>query len=113
MTTIYIDGLRLEKTCSACPEQYEVFEGESQVAYLRLRHGEFRADVPSCGGHTVYYTTSMRGDGSFEPDERDFFLNAAIASVRRWMQLSDNQRSQVIDDTRIAVMAFIRCQTKE
>jgi hypothetical protein len=27
-------------TCPACPEQYDVFVGDKQVAYVRLRYGE-------------------------------------------------------------------------
>ena len=39
-----INGYRLILTCGACPEQYDVFDGDRQVGYLRLRHGHFRAD---------------------------------------------------------------------
>lgn len=27
-------------TCPACPEQYTIFVGDKQVAYVRLRYGE-------------------------------------------------------------------------
>lgn len=71
--------LDLYKTCSACPEQYDVYLNGQCVAYLRLRHGRFRADVPF--GHTVYESTDMEGDGSFETDERDKFLTEACEAI--------------------------------
>lgn len=86
---IMIQGYRLEKTCSACPEQYDVYAGEEIVAYFRLRHGHFRVDVPDCGGETIY-TASPKGDGIFEDDERVMYLTSAILAVqeyyinRRW-----------------------------
>lgn len=88
---IMIHGYRLERTCAACPEQYDVWAGEHQVAYLRLRHGHFRVDVPDCGGSTVYHA-SPHGDGAFTDDERVKFLSEAIAAVqdyyinRKWQE---------------------------
>lgn len=34
-----IMGLGFEKTCGACPEQYDVYNTEGKVAYIRLRYG--------------------------------------------------------------------------
>ena len=83
---IVIDGLRLVLTCFACPEQYDVFDGRGrQVGYLRLRHGWFRADVPRCGGETVY-AASPRGDGIFDDDERHHYLSEAVSEIRKWIK---------------------------
>lgn len=71
--------LRLVQTCSACPEQYDVYLGDKEVAYFRLRHGFFRADVPA-GGETVY-SARTRGEGMFEDDERHAHLQAACRAV--------------------------------
>jgi hypothetical protein len=80
---LLIDGLRLVLTSSACPEQYDVFDGDKQVGYLRLRHGYFRADVPDCGGDTVY-ESETRGDGCFiDYEERDEELGKAVAAIRK------------------------------
>lgn len=79
---IEINGLRLVCTCSACPEQYDVFDGDTQVGYLRLRHGWFRADVPICGGEMVY-DAYPRGDGAFEDDERMHYLTEAVAAIQK------------------------------
>lgn len=72
--------LKLVKTCSACPEQYDVFtpEGE-EIGYLRLRHGGFRVDyLPT--DETVYYA-EPKGDGCFESDERDYYLSKACEAL--------------------------------
>lgn len=80
---IEIDGVgfELHLTCSACPEQYDVFRNNRRVGYLRLRHGVFRADVPDCGGETVYEAYPL-GDGEFFGDERDGFLHAAVKAIK-------------------------------
>ena len=49
-----IKGLWFKLTCGACPEQYDVFRGDEQVAYVRLRFGRLRVDIPDAGGETVY-----------------------------------------------------------
>lgn len=80
---IFIHGYRLQKTCYACPEQYDVYAGEHQVAYLRLRHGCFLADVPKCGGKNVY-GSYPKGDGMFEDDERQQELTNAVLAVQKY-----------------------------
>lgn len=88
-----IDGLHLKCTCSFCPEQYDVFDGGKQVAYMRLRHGEFRVDFPDIVGVAIFLGNPF-GDGQFESDEREAYLTAAIAEVRRWMAMSAEERKQ-------------------
>lgn len=76
-----IDGYFLQRTSTACPEQYDVLnEDNEQVGYLRLRHGSFRADVPDCGGETVYMS-NPRGDGMFEDYERMTELTNAVRAI--------------------------------
>jgi len=85
-----IHGYRLQLTCHACPEQYDVFDDlGQQVAYFRLRHGGFRVDVPDVGGETIY-TANPEGDGIFTREERVRYLTEAVLAVqeyyinRRW-----------------------------
>ena len=86
---VMIHGYRLQQTCSACPEQYDVYAGEEQVAYFRLRHGGFTASVPDYSGDVVY-EAEPQGDGIFDREERVWFLTQAILAVqeyyinRRW-----------------------------
>lgn len=49
-----INGLWFKLTCGACPEQYDVFRGDEQIAYVRLRFGRLRVDAPDVGGETIY-----------------------------------------------------------
>lgn len=78
-------GYSLRMTCGACPEQYDVFKDGEQVAYLRLRHGFFYAQCPDKGGDTVY-KANPKGDGIFEDEERDAYLEEAIRAVDKWMK---------------------------
>lgn len=70
---------RLDCTCGACPEQYDVFDEEGLlVGYLRLRHGRFRCDRVVDDKHTEIYAAHPKGDGIFEADEREQYLTEAI-----------------------------------
>src|SRR5687767_13462550 len=64
----------------ACPEQYEVFKDGQQVAYYRLRHGEFTVDYPSVLGELIL-SASPNGDGVFDSDERVVYLTRALRAV--------------------------------
>ena len=80
MSERQIFELELIKTCSACPEQYDVLLGAERVGYMRLRHGYFYASVPDVGGRIVY-EAEPNGDGCFEPDERDHYLGEALWAI--------------------------------
>lgn len=79
---IDIDGSAYDLTCTCegCPEQYDVRLDGEQVGYLRLRHGIFEAEVPDAGGAEVYHAEPV-GDGMFEDDERDGYLEAAVRAI--------------------------------
>lgn len=76
-----IDGCKLIRTCGACPEQYEVFLDGSLIGDLRLRHGYFSARYPDFMGDIVY-GSNPKGDGVFYPEERDQYLQAAVAALK-------------------------------
>lgn len=85
--TVNIDGYELKRTCESCPEQYDVFDSDgAMVGYLRLRNGWFRADVPDCGGETVYQYWFLDDGlkGSFTDEERPYYLKQAIAAIDAW-----------------------------
>lgn len=79
-----IKGVRLVRTCYACPQQYDAFIGQTQVAYLRLRHGRFTVESPDVGGALVY-SGYPKGDGIFAADEEEFFLNEAVDSILAYL----------------------------
>ena len=77
-----IKGLTFKLTCGGFPEQYDVFKGSKQVAYVRLRHGWLYVSDPSMDN--IWWETDdcedtdylLCGDGNFEtPEERYYFLN--------------------------------------
>lgn len=74
------NGLELKITCSACPEQYDVFKDGKQVAYYRLRHGYFTVDYPECGGEEIL-NEYPNGDGIFDDNERLLYLSKAMRAL--------------------------------
>lgn len=87
---IMIHGYRIQRTCAACPEQYDVYDDAGQqVAYFRLRHGAFTVNAPDVGDELIY-SAKPEGDGIFMDHERVRYLTEAILAVqeyyinRRW-----------------------------
>lgn len=81
------------RTCIACPEQYDIYDGDELVAYFRYRWGHYKVHPYSKDKFyikewwetepermpdfdTVIYEESIGGsyDGSFDPDVRDEVL---------------------------------------
>lgn len=83
-----IKGLDFVKTCSVCPEQYDVFNGKGkQVGYVRLRWGELTCEYPDVGGEYIYTTAIGDGyTGEFENQEqREHHLNAIADKIIKKM----------------------------
>jgi hypothetical protein len=78
----------LRQTCSSCPEAYNVFhEDHGFVGYLQLRSRFFTATL-GCDSYTsrIVYSAETRGDGRFEPEERDYHLNEGCKALKEAMQ---------------------------
>ena len=75
------NGFDLQLTCSACPEQYDVFCDSRKVGYLRLRYGSFTVDYPDCLGELLLHEYPD-GDGMFENYERLPFLVKALRKIQ-------------------------------
>lgn len=83
--TTMLLGYTLVEGCGACPEDYDLFLGDERVAYLRLRHGKFRVELPHRPGAYIH-VGNPEGDGSFANDEeRESFLvwGALLADASR------------------------------
>lgn len=81
-----INGIYLNMTCGACPEQYDAYdENENKVGYLRLRHGCFTVECPDCMKELVY-REYPNGDGCFNDDERWYYLVLATTEIRNWIE---------------------------
>ena len=86
--TITVEDREYRLTCtrSACPEQYDVSLGSEDVAYLRLLHRGFTAQMPDADGEVVHRATSAKGDEFSDEVERTDFLRAAIVAVDAYLQ---------------------------
>ena len=75
-----IKGLSFNKTCSACPEQYDVDYNGKQVGYIRLRWGRLAVKYPDVGGEIIYEASIGDGlTGEFESEEQRQYHLANIA----------------------------------
>jgi len=90
--------IHLQMTCGACPEQYDAFDSDKKVGYLRLRHGRFTVECPNVGGDMVYSAYS-RGDGIFESSERDYYLRFAVDAIERWQRGETRQTAPNVQYT--------------
>jgi len=86
--------VRLEKTCNACPEQYDAFIGDERVGYLRLRHGYFSVSCPYHFGEVVFSSESCEGDGEFSEHEREGFLSLAKEAIAKWYIEKEQPRDE-------------------
>ena len=78
--------IKLERTCWACPEQYDAYdETGKQVGYLRLRHGRFSVTCPGPLDLEVYHA-HPKGDGIFDDDEREYYLKWAVYHIQMWLE---------------------------
>lgn len=67
-----IKGLNFKCTCSACPEQYDVFDNnENIVGYVRLRWGRLTCEYPDVDGELIYEASIGDGyRGIFESEKQ-------------------------------------------
>ena len=75
-----IKGLQFTETCSACPEQYDVYKDNIQIAYIRLRWGTLRCEVPDYT--TIYeYNFDDNFQGCFYCEESRQYHLEKIADL--------------------------------
>ena len=82
--TITINNIVFNKTCDAWPEQYDVYKGRKQVAYVRLRMGRLTVRVPNVSGKVVYYKNFEKEDpvkGYFNNQEERIQELTKIANI--------------------------------
>lgn len=71
--------VELHQTCSASPEQYDMYVDGENIGYFRIRHGCFIVEYLL--NETQVFESVIKGDGGFDSDERDFFLKEGIKAV--------------------------------
>lgn len=66
------NGIDLVRTCGGCPESYDAYKDGLYVGYMHLRHGHFTVNTED-----YTWLAHPEGDGIFEADEREYYLNKA------------------------------------
>lgn len=67
-----IGDLLFVRTCSACPEQYDVYDpNDHLVGYVRLRWGSLYCSYPDVDGEIIYEAAVGDGwTGCFQSEEQ-------------------------------------------
>ena len=93
---IDVDGFIFHKTCDAWPEQYDVYKGSKQVAYVRLRMGRLSVSVPDVGGEVVYYKNYEKdpAKGYFYTQEERMGQLRRIAKILKRERTNVNKRKR-------------------
>lgn len=87
-----VSDITLVMTCGHCPEQYDAFVGNTQVGYLRLRHGGFTVRCPGLDfENEVVYSANTKGDGEFDDGERSFHLDTAKRAICEWWNKKESE----------------------
>lgn len=81
--------VRLERTCQACPSQWEGLTADSRQIYIRYRHGVLTVNIGRIGHFGEY--EAIRGRRIFEDDDKtgggdmaDRAMMTATESVLDW-----------------------------
>ena len=92
--SIIIDGYLFYKTCEAWPEQYDVYRGKRQVAYVRLRMGNLTVEVPDVDGELVYHKNYENdpAKGYFYTQEERMEQLFKIAEILKRRYKNENKR---------------------
>lgn len=84
--------LRIDPTCEACPEQYDIIVDDEQLAYVRLRWGHLQVFAPNYDiEHRNVIMEYMWHDepykGAFDDDtERRKFMEQILGTVHDYYQ---------------------------
>ena len=92
--SIIIDGYLFHKTCEAWPEQYDVYKGKKQVAYVRLRMGNLTARVPDVDGKLIYHKNYGEDSvkGYFDNNEERMEQLIEIVKILKRRRKNENKR---------------------
>ena len=80
-------GLTLKNTCVLCPEQYDVYYGDTLCGYMRLRHGYFTTEYYETPedeyglSEEIVYHSDTKGGGRFLCEEREEHLKRGAEAI--------------------------------
>lgn len=77
---------RIVKTCSSCPEQYDVMMGDKKIAYIRLRWGVLTCRMGNSTIYKYYFNDNMKGCFDSD-DEREIFINDILKTILKYLTL--------------------------
>ncbi|MEL6862012.1 MAG: hypothetical protein AAGL11_09250 [Pseudomonadota bacterium] len=80
---IHLEGLDFKECGPQSPEQYEVYQGEQMVGYVRYRFGNLSADYPDVGMETVFNRTLAHETGQMTDLERGRWLPVIAKRLRK------------------------------
>ena len=85
---LHIAGYDFVRTCTAAPEQYDVYKDGEYFLYFRVRYGHFTVQT-DCLGEYVY-SSYIRGWENFLDDERGYFLVEGLKSGIEYYKNKDS-----------------------
>lgn len=90
--SLIVEDLEFVCTCWACPEQYDVYNlNDKQVAYVRLRWGTLRVDVPDYMGKEIYCVEYGDGfTGCFDHKDRQDRLKIIANKIKEYYETTNN-----------------------
>ncbi len=82
-SVISINDLDFKECGPQSPEQYEVYDGDRMVGYVRYRFGNLSAEYPDVGMETVFSHTLARETGQMTDLERGRWLPVIAKRLRK------------------------------
>jgi hypothetical protein len=100
------DDIELIQTWRSCPEQYDAYHQGTCIGYLNLRGGMFTVVVEG----TRVYLAEPRGDGEFEPEERERYLLEAKQALVRFHTLGEKTPFVPTPPVQVAVQQLAKTE---
>jgi len=80
---IMLKGLAFKEIGPQSPEQYEVYDGEDMIGYVRYRFGNLSAEYPDVGMETVLSRSLKHETGQMTDLERGRWLPVIAKRLRK------------------------------
>ena len=80
---IMLKGLAFKEVGPQSPEQYEVYDGDEMVGYVRYRFGNLSAEYPDVGMETVFSRSLEHETGQMTDLERGRWLPVIAKRLKK------------------------------
>ncbi len=88
---ILLRGLAFKECGPQSPEQYEVYDGDRMVGYVRYRFGNLSAEYPDVGMETVFSRTLAHETGQMTDLERGRWLPVIAKRLRKRIRQEESE----------------------